>query len=172
MAQTATTNTDTAQRGSNSHIAKIVALFSALLIALTACGGSDAAEETKTVLKGNIGGVESTITYYSINDEVTRQTTENVMPYSSLNVTSADEARQLLDPMAESFQGIDGLQHGFEYRDDAVVETLSIDYSTADVEKIAELPGSDFSGNLESGKVSLKESLKAFEGQGYTKVEG
>ena len=66
--------------------------------------------------------------------------------------------------MAESFQGIDGLQHGFEYRDDAVVETLSIDYSTADVEKIAELPGSDFSGNLESGKVSLKESLKAFEG--------
>ena len=51
MTQTATTNTDTAQRGSNSHIAKIVALFSALLIALTACGGSDAAEETKTVLK-------------------------------------------------------------------------------------------------------------------------
>ena len=81
MTQTATTNTDTAQRGSNSHIAKIVALFSALLIALTACGGSDAAEETKTVLKGNIGGVECTITYYSINDEVTRQTTENVMPY-------------------------------------------------------------------------------------------
>ncbi len=87
-------------------------------------------------------------------------------------MTSADEARQLLDPMAESFQGIDGLQHGFEYRDDAVVETLSIDYSTADVEKIAELPGSDFSGNLESGKVSLKESLKAFEGQGYTRFEG
>ena len=46
MTQTATTNTDTAQRGSNSHIAKIVALFSARLIALTACGGSDAAEET------------------------------------------------------------------------------------------------------------------------------
>ena len=55
MTQTATTNTDTAQRGSNSHIAKIVALFSALLIALTACAGGTT-EETTTVLKGTMGG--------------------------------------------------------------------------------------------------------------------
>ncbi len=36
-------------------IAKIVALFSALLIALTACAGGTT-EETTTVLKGTMGG--------------------------------------------------------------------------------------------------------------------
>ncbi len=115
--------------------------------------------------------VDTTITYYAVGDNVTRQTTENIMPYSAFGVTTEEEAKALIDPIAEEFQGIAGVEHSFEYRENEVVETLAIDYSKANVEEVSKLPGSEFSGNTKSGKVSLEGSVKVFEEQGFTKVE-
>ncbi len=135
-------------------------------------GGSGAQNgESEVVMNNVVNGVDMTFTYYAVGDEVTRQTTKNVMPYEVLGVTTADEARPILDPMVAEFQGIPGLEHSLEYGDTEAVETLTVDYAVADLQTISELTGSTFSGDTSEGaKVSLQQSLEMLEGQGFTRV--
>ncbi len=150
-------------------LVKLLALLSALMLSLAACGGDK--EETATTLTNNLNGVEMTFTYYAVGDDVTRQTTKNVMPYEVLGVTTADEARPILDPMVTEYQGVPGLEHSLEYGDTEVVETLTVDYNEADLSKISQLTGSTFSGDTSEGaKVSLEKSIEMLENQGFTKV--
>lgn len=145
---------------------RFLALVSALLFSLSSCG----AKETATTLTNNVNGVDMTYTYFADGDDVVRQTTKNVMPYSVLGVTTADEAKQILDPLIEEFQGVTGLEHEMAYGENEVTETLTVDYEKADLSEISELTGSAFSGDTAEGtKVSLKKSIEMLEAQGFTK---
>lgn len=128
--------------------------------------------ETTTVLTYSEGGTEMTLTYYSIGDEVTRQTTTNVISYDSLGLTDEAQARAQIEPLAESFQGISGLEHSIEYGETSATETMTVDYAIANPAEIAQLTGSTFSGNVgDNSKISLEASLKALEAQGFTVVK-
>ena len=159
------TQTTTAKK----PLIKLLAVLSALMLSRAACGGDG--KETSTTLTNDVNGVEMTFTYYADGDDVTRQTTKNVMPYELLGVTTADEAKQILDPMTEEFKGVTGLEHSMEYGDTAATETLTVDYTTADLSEISQLTGSTFSGDTSSGaKVSLEKSIEMLESQGFTKT--
>lgn len=135
-------------------------------VSLMACGS----EETVT-LQTEQNGVTMKITYVAKGDEVTEQSVENEMPYSSLMVETKEDAQTILDPLAEEFQDIEGVEHNIEYKDDVAIETMTVDYTTADLSKIAGLPGSTFEGDTDANKISLEQSVEMLESQGFEVVE-
>lgn len=120
--------------------------------------------------EGNFDGMEMSLTYYAKGDKVYKQTAENVIPYSAIGVTTKEEAQAILDPVSQEYQGIAGLTESLEYGDDAVVETLSIDFETVDIDAVKDLEGMFFDEDSKNG-ISLKKSGEALEASGFTKVE-
>ena len=147
-------------------IVKSLALFTTLVLLVTGCGSKPIVE---TSLTTNQGGIDQVITFFSQGDKVVRQTTTNTVSYTALGVSTEEEARALLDPIGEDFQGINGLTHSFTYSDEQAVEYLEIDNSIADLSEISKLTGSQFSGNTDKG-ISLAKSIEMLEKQGFTKV--
>lgn len=159
------------ERRSPANSMKIAAVFvlAVLAFALTACSGGAKTETTFTMTRQ---GVEMTLVYYATGDEVTRQTTRNVMPYEALDVADADEARALIEPLTTGFQDVKGLTYSVEYTDTEAIETLDVDYSVADIAEIAELTGSSFSGDTSgNAKLSLEQSRQMLLNQGFTEVD-
>lgn len=162
--------TQTVAQRATAHVSKAGALVAALLMLVLA--GCAPAEETVTTFHNSEDGIEMTLTYYATGDNVTKQTTVNVIDYAALGVEDEAQAREFFDPMVAQFQGIDGVEHAFEYGADSVTETMSIDYSVANVEEVAGLTGTSFEGDVSEGaRISLAESIKVLEAQGFTQAE-
>ncbi|MFD1417100.1 YehR family lipoprotein [Oceanobacillus jeddahense] len=136
------------------------------LVGLIACNS----EETVT-LQGEQNGVVLEITYVAEGDEVVEQSTESEIPYSSLMVTTKEEAQAILDPIVAEIQGTEGLEHNIDYQDDKAIETMTIDYTSADLSEISALPGSNFEGSEDADMVSLEQSVEMMESQGFEVVE-
>ncbi|MEF3331383.1 YehR family lipoprotein [Oceanobacillus oncorhynchi] len=147
------------------RIVGMLALILALA-GLMACNS----EETVT-LQSEQNGVIMKITYVAEGDEVIEQSTESEIPYSSLMVTTKEEAQAILDPIVAEIQGTEGLEHNIDYQDDKAIETMTIDYTTADLSEISALPGSTFEGEEGADTVSLEQSVEMMEGQGFEVVE-
>ena len=64
------------------------------------------------------------------------------MPYSSVGVSTKEEAKQLLDPIAKQYQAIKGIDYSLDYGEDAATESLTIDYSNLDYDAAKQLLGS------------------------------
>lgn len=133
---------------------------------LTACGDD---ESTRT-FELEEGGLKTTMVYTHSGDKVTKQATENIVPYEAIGIASKEEAQELFDPIIAEFQDVDGLTHQMEYEDTRAVETLTIDYEAADVEQLEGLPGMEFSDDPNDG-ISMEKSAELLESQGYTEVE-
>lgn len=138
-----------------------------MAVMLVACGVK---VETKTY-KLYKNGVDIKITYTYRGDKVIKQTAENIVPYTSLGVTSKEEAEKILKDLSDKFQGVEGLKEELEYKDDKVVETLEIDYTKASIDEIKELPGVTMGEGDVSKGVSLKRSAKELESQGFKEVK-
>lgn len=150
-------------------IAGVVALAVALFFILK--GGANSGEQVVTYKGSTVKGIETTLTYYAKDDKVYKQTSKSVIPYSALGVTSAEEAKELFDDIIESLQDIDGYTDEVEYTDNEVIETVSVDFDVADLNKLEELNiWLMKDGDLTSG-ISLSESAKYLEENGFTKVE-
>lgn len=145
---------------------KVFVFATVLMLALVGCSS----KETETSYFSDANGIETTLTYYAKGDTVTKQTTKSVMPYSLLQVSTEEEARAILEPLSEEFQGVEGLEQSIEYTKLTIIETVSVDYTIADLEEISKLQGTEFEGDTK-GRISLKKSIKLLEGLGYTKVE-
>ncbi|MGB3413538.1 MAG: YehR family protein [Microbacteriaceae bacterium] len=158
-------------RSTKSFVTPLVLLIvSFLAFALTACSGVGV--QTVSVYQQTQNGVDMTITYYANGDEVTKQSTVNVMNYAGIGLSGPDEARKLLDPIMAEFQGVTGLEHSVEYGDTAVTERMTVDYSIADIKEISELTGSSFEGvgDGKNVKLSLKQSVALLEKSGFKKT--
>lgn len=137
-----------------------------LAIFLTACGS----ESTRT-FELEHDGVMTTMVYTATGDKVTMQTTENIIQYDLVGITSKEEAQELFAPLIKQFQNIDGLTHKLEYDDSKATETLAIDYEVVNFEDIENLPGMSFSEDPTDNGVSMKKSVEILEGQGFTEVK-
>nr|WP_221630456.1 YehR family lipoprotein [Listeria farberi] len=137
-----------------------------MAVMLVACGDK---EETKTYTISQ-NGVDSKLTYTYKGDKVTKQTAENTMLYTSLGVTSKEDAEKVLKATSEKFQGIEGLKESIEYKDDKAIETLEVDYTKISSEDIKKIPGMASSGDASKG-ISMKESEKMLKSQGFKEVE-
>ncbi|WP_099206040.1 YehR family lipoprotein [Scatolibacter rhodanostii] len=153
-----------------SGAVKKLALVMLMLVVFVGCG---AQEETQVTYTTNLNGIEMNITYYAKGDIVTKQTAKNIMPYDALGVTTAEEAEAYMNSIvpADTYQGIAGVEQKIEYGETEAVETLSVDYEVADLDEVASLMGSQFDGDTNSNKVSLKLSAEMLEQSGFTKVE-
>ncbi|GGP08085.1 YehR family protein [Oceanobacillus neutriphilus] len=126
--------------------------------------------ENTVTLQSEEAGVIVQLTYKADGDMVYEQTANNEMPYSVLGVSTPEEAEEAMADYAADFEGIEGVTHNFEYLDDKVVETLTVNYDEADVNEVSQLTGSEFEGDL-SGGVSLQQSVQMLQAQGYEIVE-
>ena len=142
------------------------------LVVLGALAMTGCAKGTQEVTySGTVSGVETTFVYTAEGDKVIKQTTESTVPYTALGVTNEDEDREILNPISEQYQGIDGLYESIDYSEDSAFETVRIDYTQVNMEDVLNLPGMSFSGDADTGNISLKQSEALLVEAGYTKVE-
>ena len=69
--------------------------------------------------------------------------------------------------MAKQYQGVEGLEEKIDFQDDKAVETLSIDYTKADKNKLKNIPGILIDST--TSDISLKKSEENLLSQGFTK---
>lgn len=141
-------------------------LFIAVMLVLTACGSS---EETRT-FEMNEDGIDSTLVYTYSGDEVISQDAENIVNYEELGITK-EEAEEILGPVSEEYEGLQGVDYSIEFGDDEAVEQLTVNYEELDYDEAQNVTGIDLEGDPEEG-VSMERSAEMLESQGYTEVGG
>ena len=128
-------------------ILQIISVF--LLVFVVGC----AEKEGSKVYVKKQPGVQMEITLYYKGDVVTKQTAKNIITYSELGLTK-DAFKKQAEKLGEKFKGIKGLEDKVDYQDNVAIETVTVDYSIANVHELSGLPGVS-AGNE---KVSLKKT--------------
>ena len=82
-----------------------------------------------------------------------------------------DTAKEQTEAYAKSIEGIKGLTHKIEYKDDYLTEKLTIDFSKADIEELQSKQLLQTSGNQKADYISYKETAKLLEKAGYKEVK-
>lgn len=147
---------------------KWIILCLTLLISFTlvACNS----KEEIVTLQAEEQGIILKLTYKAEGDKVIEQTADNVMPYESLGLTTAEEAKEIFGDAVAEYEGVKGVKHSMDYQEDKAVESLTINYAEADLEEVSHLVGTMFDGDTSEG-ISLKKSIEMLEEQGFEVVE-
>lgn len=127
--------------------------------------------ENTVTLQLEESGVIVKLTYKADGDMVYEQTADNEIPYETIGATNQEEAEEIMGGYTEEYEGIEGVTHEFEYLDDKVVESLTVNYEEADAEEVSQLTGAEFDGGDLSQGVSLQQSVQLLQTQGYEIVE-
>lgn len=128
-------------------ILQIISVF--LLLFLVGCSEK---EGSKVYVKKQ-PGVQMEITLYYKGDVVTKQTAKIIITYSELGLTKEAFKKQA-EKLGEKFKGIKGLEDKVDYQDKVAIETVTVDYSIANVHELSGLPGV----GIGNEKVSLKKT--------------
>lgn len=140
------------------------ALVSVLFLA--SCGtGASSQEESKTFTMDQ-NGVSMELVFNYSGDKVTSQTANNVMPYEAIGVSTKEEAQEVLDPIAEQYQQVQGVDYSLEYSDSEATESLTINYDELDYDSAKQLPDVSFEGNTDNG-ISMERTEEMLLDQGY-----
>jgi len=157
---------------SRTAVKKVTALAALPFVAvlsLSACG-SEEPEETAYTQSEN--GVEMTLTYTHVGDEVVKQTASNVIDYEAAGFGTKEQAQEILDPLLAQSDGIEGYEVVMEYGETTATEEVTIDYEVIDMADLQGIPSFEGSANLEDADyISLEESRDILESQGFTEVE-
>ncbi|ENB7254322.1 YehR family protein [Listeria monocytogenes] len=164
---------------------KFLSILSILVLALlvTACG-SDSSEkksekkeekmETVTYV-ADISGAKLEATFSHVGDNLRKVDQKMVYPYATLGIDSEslanlDDAmkKQLEEQVASQYSAYKdskGASLETKFTDEALELTMSVDLYKADKDSVASLLG----GTTDPKNVSLKETVKQFEAQGFKK---
>lgn len=115
-------------------------------------------------------GVKLEVTYYHKGDKVLKQTAYNIMNYKQMGVTKA-EFIEYAKPIIEKYKGIEGVEQKVDFQDFqdyAAYETITVDYTKVDKNKLIGLPGT--SVDTTTSDVSFKKAENYLLDQGYVKV--
>ncbi|MGY3778858.1 DUF1307 domain-containing protein [Isobaculum melis] len=146
-------------------LVKLGLLFS-ILGMITGCSLSGKEKSATYVLDQE--GAKTTITMKAKGDKVIEQKVVNEISYANIGLTK-EEAEATFNPIAEQFEGLEGVSEKVVYKEDMLVETLVIDFEKADLRKVSELPGSEFDEDAIKNGVSFKKTAKAYEEMGAKK---
>ena len=128
-------------------ILQIISVF--LLVFLVGCSEK---EGSKVYVKKQ-PGVQMEITLYYKGDVVTKQTAKNIITYSEVGLTK-EAFKKKAEKLGEKFKGIKGLEDKVDYQDKVAIETVTVDYSIANVHELSGLAGV----GVGNEKVSLKKT--------------
>lgn len=127
---------------------------------------NDKPEKHRT-FTGIVRGAEIKLTYYYKGDVIIRQDAENTLSYKALGADNKEQAKIMLGDISEAWQKTKGITENITYSDDHIQETMSIDYTTAEIKELCKLPGmsmtdcsASFVGMTASAKAILKEGYK------------
>lgn len=136
---------------------------------IAGCNDRQGAKTFSTSVSGN----HVSITLVYDDDKVLKQTSESKIMFSSLNVTTKEEAAKLLTPLSAKYQNISGVDQRVVYKEDWVEEHVSIDMTRVDFSKLPSLPGTMTSGESLKGvdSVSLKKTEALLEGAGFKETK-
>ena len=106
-------------------------------------------------------------------DKVIEQTSKSEITYEALDVSTAEEAEEMLAEFVVGYDSTEGLKHQIDYLDDRLVESVTVNYDAVDIDEMSELAGSagSFAGGDASKGVSLKLTVEMFEEMGYKIVD-
>lgn len=138
---------------------KLLAVFFTALFVLLGCSK----EETAT-FENSQNGMTSVLTYYYKNDLVTKQTATNTYDLKKLGVSEAD-AKKEVQAINDKYTAIDGVTASLEIKDGILTQTLSVDYTKADVSKLRQAFPEEFTGS--GDKISFKASKESLLKEGY-----
>lgn len=130
---------------------------------LSACTAS-----TVRTFEADQNGVKLRYIYKHEANKVTELTVENSLSYSVLNVTTKEEAKQIIAPLAKAFQNIDGIHQSIEYRDTEAIERLKIDLTVANYDDIKHLLG--ITSNT-AKDIGMRESATLLKEKGFTEIK-
>lgn len=133
----------------------------------------DEGEEAEVVFINNAApGVDVTVTYTVMGNEVLQQLTENVIEYEASGLGSKAEAQEIVEPMVERSQDIEGYEYVTDYGDTTMTEEVLIDYTTLDWEAMSQVPGYEVPEEISSGEVALtvQDIRMMHESMGYEEV--
>lgn len=137
-------------------------------LSLSACG-NDEPEETAYTQSQN--GVEMTLTYTHVGDEVIKQTANNVINYEEAGFGDKEQAQEMLDMLLAQSDDIEGYEISMDYGETTATEKVVIDYEVIDVAQLEGVPGFEGSNLEDADYISLEESAELLEAQGFTEVE-
>lgn len=132
----------------------------------------DASEEESNTYVMEQEGFTEEVVYYYIGDEVTRQTSETETDYEAIGVTNEEEAREIIDDLAQEYEDAEGVEHDIEYGEDSFVENTEVNFDEADFSEVSDLAGAEFEGNETADFISMERSEEMLFNSGYELVEG
>ena len=124
------------------------------IVALVFMVGCNSSVEKKGFIS-ETEGYNSEITYYYKGDDVTRQTTKNLVSYEYLDATDAEGAEATLEPYASQYRDVKGIDYSIDYEKDPVVEKIIITYADIDYEQVKNIDGFTIEGDISQG-ISMK----------------
>lgn len=136
-----------------------------MLFGLAACG-SKGEKTSITVCEGNTMSVEVVNTLEAKGNKVIKQTMEMKTDIGSLGL-SEDDIKDLLDQVAAVYD-ITGVSYDHSLDGNILTETVTIDFSKADLKELKEAELLDESSTGDEAFIGLKETVSAIEGQGFT----
>ena len=119
----------------------MLALFGAVV--LVACGASSStSNSTETadyqLLTKGQSDIRNHFEYQG--DQVILMETKTTILYSALGVDTQEAAEKLMsDPEVTKWDGVNGIKHEIEYKEDRLIETTSIDLNQVDLDELNEL---------------------------------
>lgn len=122
-----------------------------------------AKKETTTICALTQENVKVVNTIVAQDDQVIKQTLENEINYKNLELTKEDVI-ELAGEYVDSYD-LEGLNYSFEVNDESLLETITIDYSTANIQELMNI---GLIESIEDAKyISLKETLETLKDTGF-----
>lgn len=150
---------------------KIIKGFIIIIVVTLLLAGCNAKSESTRTFILDEGGIKVTMVYTYKGDQVIKQSAENIIQYDLAGISSKEELQGLLDPIVKQYQNVKGLTHTIVYSDTEAIEELEINYETANLKEIIELPGMDFEAEGDFEFISMKKSAEMLISNGFIEVE-
>ncbi len=155
------------------NVVKIISIFLIVLgiTILLIIASYDRNKEKEETYQWTQLGIEKTITFFAKGDKVMKVIAVKRIPYTSLEVTTKDDAKKVLEAETQKVKTLEGVEVDIIYKNDVAIETISVNYEKMERRKIGEaIEGVMVFGDEENG-VSLKKSIRLLEVVGYKKVK-
>lgn len=144
----------------NMRRTSILVMALLLLLFLTACG------QSKKVYEIEEEGIQTTMTFKHKDDEITEQTTESVVPYDMMGVSSKEEAEAIFGLMGDEMDNLPGISLDIKYKKNEMIQKVVVDYKKANFGEMFDF-ASMFTDEEISDTNSMEEMDQMLKDQGY-----
>lgn len=141
-----------------------------MVTALTGCSVTKKIKESgadKATYKLNDPSGNIKLVYTYKNDEILEEVATYDMIYKERG-TNKEEMKDTFKSYMKETEDIDGFEHSIKYGEKKAVETIKVDFSKVDIEKLEDVPGFILVKDIK-GNVSMKETDKFLKEKGYIK---